>query len=328
MKVVWIFRKPTVNAFSIERVFLNIKKEMCKKVDIEVFKASERKSLLKNIFILRKLKSDILHITGDINYYAFFLPKDKLIITVHDIGHYIHTLKGIKRKIYGYIWLYLPIKRAKKVTCVSNKTFEDINTYFPKLAQIKKITVIENAYPRDFNYIEKTFSKNKPRILQVGTSSYKNIEKVIQALHEIPCIFVLIGKLTNEQKKLLLEKNIEYENYFNLDESELLEEYKKSDIVTFISIGEGFGLPIIEAQAIGRALITSNISPLKDIAGDGAYLVNPKDIKDIRSGIQRLIDDDQLRNKIVQLGLKNVQKYSPENIADKYLVIYNEIKND
>ncbi len=328
MRIVWIFRKATLNAYSIERVFLNIEKEIKEYIDVEIFKARSKRFFLADIFLLWKYKADIYHITGDITYYALFLPKEKLVVTIHDIGHYLYTLKGIKKIIYGLLWIYLPIKRAAKITCVSNKTFEDINTYFPKLAQIKKITVIENAYPRDFNYIEKTFSKNKPRILQVGTSSYKNIEKVIQALHEIPCIFVLIGKLTNEQKKLLLEKNIEYENYFNLDEIELLEEYKRSDIVTFISIGEGFGLPIIEAQAVGRPLITSNISPLKDIAGDGAYLVNPKDVNDIKIGIQKVIDDDQLRNDVVNKGFKNVQKYSPENIADKYLVIYNEIKHD
>ena len=181
---------------------------------------------------------------------------------------------------------------------------------------------------REFNYIEKTFSKNKPRILQVGTSSYKNIERVIQALNEIPCIFVLIGNLTDEQKKLLSENNVEYENYFNLDEMKLFEEYKKADMVTFISIGEGFGLPIIEAQAAGRPLITSNISPLKDIAGDGAYLVDPNNVKEIRNSIKKVIDDDNLRNKLIERGLKNVQRYSPINVTEKYFNIYKEFNND
>ncbi|MDP2363258.1 MAG: glycosyltransferase, partial [Ignavibacteria bacterium] len=181
MKAVWIFRKPKLNAFSIERVFLNIEKEMRKNVNVEIFEARERKTFLKDIFILRGLKSDILHITGDINYYAIFLPKYKLIITVHDIGHYIHTLKGIKRKIYGYIWLYLPIKRAKHVTCVSKKTYEDIIKYFPSVFNFNKFSIIENAYPANYSYSIKTFSKNKPRILQVGTNSYKNIESLIKA---------------------------------------------------------------------------------------------------------------------------------------------------
>ena len=328
MRIVWIFRNTNLNAFSIERVFLNIEKEIRKSIDVELFKARSKKNFLADIFLLWKYKADIYHITGDITYYSIFLPKNKLVVTIHDIGHYIHTLKGIKRKIYGLLWIYLPIKRAARITCVSNKTLEDINTYFPKLAQIKKFTVIENSYPLEFIYTEKTFSKNKPRILQVGTSSYKNIEKVIQALYEIPCVLVLIGNLTNEQKKLLLANKIEYENYFNVDEMKLFEEYKKSDMVTFISTGEGFGLPIIEAQAAGRPLITSDISPLKDIAGDGAYLVNPNNIDDIRKSIQKVMNEDKTRQELIDAGLKNVKKYNPINAAEKYLNIYKEVIHD
>ena len=96
-------------------------------------------------------------------------------------------------------------------------------------------------------------------------------------------------------------------------------------MVSFVSIGEGFGVPIIEAQAVGRPLITANIPPMSVAAGDGAYLADPLDIESIRTGILKIINEDAYRIQIVELGLKNAEHYAPDVVAKQYLNQYIEI---
>ena len=65
--------------------------------------------------------------------------------------------------------------------------------------------------------------------------------------------------------------------------------YQSCDAVCFVSTYEGFGLPILKAQAVGRPVLTSDISPLREVAGEGALKVDPLDVAAIRSGLTRLI---------------------------------------
>ncbi|WP_368338940.1 glycosyltransferase, partial [Phocaeicola dorei] len=88
---------------------------------------------------------------------------------------------------------------------------------------------------------------------------------------------------------------------------------------------EGFGMPIIEGQVIGRIILTSNVSPMKDICGKGAYLVNPYSIKSIREGYNDILNNKILREQLIAEGLKNVQKYQPEQIVKQYIKVYQSI---
>jgi glycosyltransferase involved in cell wall biosynthesis len=104
-----------------------------------------------------------------------------------------------------------------------------------------------------------------------------------------------------------------------ISQQALFDQYVAADLVTFISIGEGFGLPIIEAQAMARPLVTANIPPMSVAAGEGACLVDPLDLDSMRGGIVRLINDDAFRNEVIRKGLENVTAYSPETVARQYL---------
>jgi glycosyltransferase involved in cell wall biosynthesis len=96
--------------------------------------------------------------------------------------------------------------------------------------------------------------------------------------------------------------------------------------VVFASLYEGFGLPIIEAQAIGRPVITSNYGAMAEAAGTGAILLNPADSSSIRAAILRLIADPDLRSDLIAKGFENVLKYRPEAVARAYAAIYAEVE--
>jgi glycosyltransferase involved in cell wall biosynthesis len=130
---------------------------------------------------------------------------------------------------------------------------------------------------------------------------------------------VLIGKLDADIMAARDDTGVEIENHVGISQQALFDQYVAADLVTFISIGEGFGLPIIEAQAMARPLVTANIPPMSVAAGEGACLVDPLDLDSMRGGIVRLINDDAFRNEVIRKGLENVTAYSPETVARQYL---------
>ena len=136
----------------------------------------------------------------------------------------------------------------------------------------------------------------------------------------------IIGRLKEETISLLNGYNIDYSNVYNLKEQEIIKEYQKADIVNFPSLYEGFGMPIIEGQTTGRVVVTSDMSPMKDVAGNGAILVNPFSIESIRNAYLQIINDKNLRNRIIVKGKVNAQKYAVEEIAEQYVKIYETIK--
>jgi glycosyltransferase involved in cell wall biosynthesis len=101
--------------------------------------------------------------------------------------------------------------------------------------------------------------------------------------------------------------------------------YIDCDLLAFASTYEGFGLPILEAQLTGRPVLTSNLSPMKEVAGTGAVLVDPYDLQSIRLGLLKIIQDSELRGRIVEAGFENVQRFNPDAVAKKYTALYEEL---
>ena len=111
----------------------------------------------------------------------------------------------------------------------------------------------------------------------------------------------------------------------NLSDSEMIEEYKKTDVVSFISLFEGFGMPIIEANKVGRPVITSDIPVLREVAGDAAYFVDPTSVESIRNGFLQLLEDANLRQSLVEKGYENVKRFDVNKIRNQWINLYNSI---
>lgn len=323
MKVVFIHRQQRQGAYSIEELFHTIAGELGKQIEVVEYVAGSRSRLLMDAWRLRKLNADIYHVTGDIHYIVNLLPSKKTILTVHDIRHYLDDLRGVKRWLYKWIWLILPIRSAGVITAISRETSESIYKHLG--IKDKRIEVIENCHGTIFKPVAKPFAQECPVILQVGTSPNKNTARLVEALKGLRCRLVLIGSLDDELKQKLVECGVVYENFVGITHEALYEQYVECDVVSFVSLGEGFGVPIIEAQAVGRPVITANISPMREVAGDGACLVDSLDVSQIREGIQRIICDPIYRNYLIESGLHNVRRYSPPTISGQYLALYKKL---
>jgi len=323
MKIVLVFRKQRAGAYSIETLFRTIAQELCKNAEIVEYETGPRWKLLMDAWRLWKMRADVYHVTGDVQYFIMFLPRDKSVLTVPDIGHYQNGLRGVKRFIYKWLWLILPIRMAKVVTTISRNTLERIRIDLG--IKLKGIVVNNCCYNHIFLRTQKEFDLEKPVILQVGTQPNKNLDRVIEAIKEIRCRLLIIGPLDQNTVHKLNESAIEYENHKNLTIEEVFKHYTRADIMCFVSTYEGFGMPIIEANAVGLPVVTSNIPPMSDVAGDSACLVNPFDTKAIRDGILQVIHDPAYRKKLVESGFSNAERYSPAIVALQYFSLYHSV---
>ena len=333
MKVNYLWRKPDANEQSIERLFGFVRAKI-NNFDIQAkdIKATGRggiKNLLKDIYYFRKMvgKNEIAHITGDVHFAAIALKTNKIIITVHDLGTY-RQLPWYRNLIFYIFWIYLPFKKATHIVAISDKTKKEIVKAMPSVAH--KVIVIPNCVTIDIE--EKTELKGylKPRVLIIGTRENKNIERAICALEGLDIELTIVGRLNNEQTNLLAEKKLDYKNSFNVTENDLIEIYRQSDYLLFPSLYEGFGLPILEAQAQNVLVITSNISPMKEICGENSgVLVDPLSVESIRAGITnalKLSNDDKLA--LIKSAKINIEKYTPDLSSRNYMKLYEMINYD
>ncbi|KGK29325.1 glycosyltransferase family 1 protein [Cellulophaga sp. E6(2014)] len=325
MKINYIFRHPEVG-FSIQRVFQTVNLGVKKVFDTEETFLPKPKSnipaILENGMFARKKQLDINHITGDAHYLVYFLNKSNTVVTVHDIMYYSY-LSGIKKKLWKILYID-SLKRAKKVIFISEfaqqQVLNEIN-----LAE-NQYSIIPNPVSPDFTFKQKKFNTVKPVILHIGGKmERKNLARTIQALENISCHLRIIGKLSKKNSLLLKEYRTDFSNVFNLTNEEIVLEYENCDIVNFPSLFEGFGMPIIEGQAVGRIVVTSNIPPMNQVAGGGAVLVEPTDITSIKKAYKNIIASDIFREKMILKGLENVEKYKLSTITNQYTGLYNEL---
>lgn len=321
MKILYVYRSEKMG-FSIGKVFRPIEKKMKEQDDVDsiYLPSSNYKpySLIKNIVFVRqcvrKKKYDIVHITGTEHYLLPFLTSYNTIITVHDLGFYTEQKRSLKLLGKYLLWIK-SLSYAKYVTFISDFSQQEALN----LIHLRKSSVVYNPISSDFQPLPKEFNVKYPRILHIGTKPNKNLSNTIEALKDFPCRLRIIGKLSEAEKEFLQKNHIDYSNAFDLSDREIIQEYQQCDIVNFPSLYEGFGMPILEGQSIGRVVITSDRSPMKDIAKDSAVLVNPTDVNSIRNGYKKAI---ALHELYVERGYKNIKRFSVETIANKYKKIY------
>ena len=278
------------------------------------------------------------------------------VVTIHDLS-YLHYPEMFKKNdLYQLTsWTKYSVKNAAHIIAVSQTTKNDIVKNYH--VSPSKITVTYEGYdenrfkPQSKLKVESVKSKYKIKgdyIIFVGTlQPRKNLQRLIEAFDQIiknftagvksrrhpentPGVFlndlslVICGKkgwlyesIFEKVKTLELEDKVIFTDYVpNVDLPALISGAK---VYVLPSLWEGFGLPVIEAQACGVPVVVSNASSLPEIVGDSGILIDPEDVNSIASGIKKVLTNPQTRSDLVEKGFVNSKRFSWKKCAKETL---------
>ena len=146
------------------------------------------------------------HVTGDVHFLSILLRKRKTVLTVHDFVS-VHRLTGVRKRIFLLFWYWLPMKRVRVVTVVSESVRQEV------LQHIKvppgKVRVIHDCVSRDFVCKPLQWDSAAPVILFVGSTPNKNLPRVARALRGITCRLRIVGLPTDREQQALREQGVE-----------------------------------------------------------------------------------------------------------------------
>lgn len=295
------------------------------------------------LFKARADKLDIFHLTNSARY---FRGLDKFVLTIHDLSFLIapefsgHSINYLKKNYYQKL-----IKSASAIIAVSQNTKADIlkNLDYPE----EKITVIYEAAASDFypdlqqEYLEEKFGLKGNYILAVGQiQPRKNINLLLKAFSQLPDelrdqnSLVLVGRPRNQKeleklkqkiKDLKVTQETKFLGYVDLNELRYL--YSSAAVFVYPSLYEGFGLPVLEAMACGAPVITTNISSLPEVAGQAAILVDPNNDEELREALIKVIADNNLREDLINKGLKQAKQFSWVKAAEETIKVYQQFSS-
>jgi glycosyltransferase involved in cell wall biosynthesis len=326
VSVAQLQRHPVPGNHSVERIFEDVRAHLPGDIDVTVHVNEHPSTGLRNRVLdalhVRSVAADVRHITGDVHYLGWFLPRGGTLLTILDCVT-LERLAGVEREVFRALWYKVPIRHAERLTTIS--TFSALSIERHTGYPADRICIIPPPLSGEFQLDERPFAVARPRILQVGTTANKNVPRVIEALTGLDVELVLIGHLSAEQSEALRRSGLVFENHSAIGRSALLEQYRRADIVLFASLYEGFGMPIVEAQAVGRPVITSDRCSMPEAAGEGAILVDPEDRDAIRHAVVELCRNEPLRHSLIARGLANTLRFRPGRIAADYAALYREL---
>lgn len=326
IQVIHFQRKPRPGFnFSIEGIFKQLRCRLKDKVDFTVAVCSQLNNGYLSKFInsieaaFKQRKDAVAHITGEVHFLNLLMRKKNVLLTIHDC-RFMERKRGFQKKMMGWLYLKAPVKKAAYITTVSECTRQAVMHY--TACAPGRIKVIPVAVNDVFRPSPKTFNKEYPVILQVGAAENKNLPRLIEAVRDMPCRLVIIGAVRDTEKEKLSQYQTDFVVKSGLSAEALYAEYVNCDLLAFVSTAEGFGMPIVEANCAERPVLTSNISSMPEVAGDAACLVDPFDVKSIKRGLLKIINDDVYREQLIANGRKNRQRFSSEAIAEAYYALY------
>lgn len=280
-----------------------------------------------NKYFLAKFNPDIFHTTYfDKN---FVKTKNKIIVTVFDLIHEIY------KKEYNFSDKFFPKKEildiADHIICISNSTKNDLMKYY----NIPESKISVTYLATDFTISDNSPPVNEKYFLYVGSRwKYKNFSTLLKVLGQNKNIlrdFKLVtfggGKFSKEEADLINKLNIDKRNILQLhgDDNLLKSLYRNAEFFIYPTRYEGFGVPLLESFSQKCPVLCSNISSLKEVAGDAATYFDPDNIDSILEGIEKITSNSIHKNECVEKGLIKLNEFSWKKCADETYNIYKKL---
>lgn len=286
--------------------------------------------LWDQISVLRFLKSQGNPLVINFaNTLPLFYPNK--LVTIHDIIYAKYPLNNIYSKYYRFAHLVM-LKHARHIITVSEFSKKEISAHFH--IDENKISVVYNAV--DGKFKPQLSHQHKKYILGVSTIAYhKNYFRLLLAFSRLQHKYIqlkIVGGINHKIfgmgdlqiiRQVSDNHNVEYLG--RVDDDKLIELYSNACCFVYPSLYEGFGLPPLEAQACGCPVILSDIPVFREVYGDSAIYVDPYSPEDIAEKIQMLLDDERLRDILIQNGFENAKKYTWENSAKSFFKVLDKI---
>jgi glycosyltransferase involved in cell wall biosynthesis len=279
---------------------------------------------------LRSLGAELLHSPHYVRPLLCTIPS---VVTIHDCIHLLFPQYLPNRMAFRYARFVMgsAIRNSSIVFTVSEASRADILRFYPS-TDPAKVHVVPNAIDAELLVDPGEAERERVReryqirgrfVLFAGNvKPHKNLERLIRAFARVRCQegnedlrLVVIGDDVSRYASLRRtadEAGVRQEvRFFGFVPHETLAAlYRMATVFAFPSLYEGFGLPPLEAMACGTPVVTSRISSLPEVVGDGALLVDPYNEDDIAQGIARVLDDEDLRARLVERGLERAASYS------------------
>ncbi len=270
------------------------------------------------------------------------------VVTIHDLVAFLFS-ETIPRKYALYMrWLIKQVVReADRIISVSHNTKHDLMRVLG--VDPAKINVVYEAAPPGYQpirdqtklaWVRRRYNLEGPYLYHVGNiEPRKNLVRLVKAFllmrgrSGLDVRLVITGQkgwltsmLFRELEGLDLGKEVVFTGYVPRTDLPLL--MNAAEAFVFPSLYEGFGLPALEAMSCGIPVVTSNISSLPEIVGTAAVLVDPESVESIANGIERVLVDDELRQRLAREGLAQARRFSWERAARETLAVYRQAQEE
>jgi glycosyltransferase involved in cell wall biosynthesis len=258
---------------------------------------------------------------------AFYKNK---ISTLHDIIYALYPQTcSFSFRLWYRILIPCVLKSSLFIITVSEFSKREISNYFKYPPE--KIQVIYNAVDKRFKANKEKNQISKPYLLSVSSINYhKNYSRMIDAFFNLyksdksDVELIIIGG-TNQcfsKQSYGLDKNVPISFLGRVNDTELIILYQNAEAFIFPSLYEGFGIPLLEAQACGCPVISSNTASMPEVLGDSAVYFNPTDSSEMKNAMNLIIHNKQLQDSLINKGFLNISRFSWDESANK---LYNTI---
>jgi glycosyltransferase involved in cell wall biosynthesis len=244
------------------------------------------------------------------------------VITIHDLTHLRYYSK--LHAVYYNAILRPLYHRCQAIICVSEYTKNEFLNW--SRVSPERVTTVYNGVATQLFAEGSGSGLSFPYVLYAGNRrNYKNLDRLVEAfagssLSRDGVNLVLTGDTDRHLQNLAARFGMGDRLVFagQVSDKQLASLYRSARLVAFVSLYEGFGLPILEAMAAGVPVLTSCVSAMPEISGDAALIVDPTSVDEIIYGLDRLHHDDDLRRNLVRNGRINATKFDWDRTAAAY----------